>query len=73
MSDETDMKTEWKSAKNPTKAAEEAIEPNFSANKNGYPAENGIKKKIQARIAASLNAYRVLGNIRRAVIGLRFS
>lgn len=67
------MKTEWKSAKNPTKAAEEAIEPNFSANKNGYPAENGIKKKIQARIAASLNAYRVLGNIRRAVIGLRFS
>lgn len=73
MSDETDMKTEWKSAKNPTKAAEEAIEPNFSANKNGYPAENGIKKKIQARIAAPRNAYRVLGNIRRAVIGLRFS
>ena len=67
------MKTEWKSAKNPTKAAEEAIEPNFSANKNGHPAKNGIKKKIQARIAAPLNAYRVLGNIRRAVIGLRFS
>lgn len=36
-------------------------------------SENGIEKNMQASIAAPRNAYRVLGNIRRAVIGLRFS